>query len=100
MRISCNATRRRAAVTPWHLPTGDLSVVGVVEGDGRRWTRRRVELVPTELPVGYHGLEVELSRYLAHGLLHLLGHDHQGKGEAAKMARAEAALLGRAGMLG
>jgi probable rRNA maturation factor len=45
-------------------------------------------------------VEEELSRYLAHGLLHLLGHDHLERGEAAKMARAEAELLGRPGMLG
>ena len=45
-------------------------------------------------------LDEELSRYLAHGLLHLLGHDHAKKDEAAKMARAEAKLLGRPGMLG
>ena len=47
-----------------------------------------------------HSVEDELSRYLAHGLLHLLGHDHLERGEAAKMARAEAELLGRPGMLG
>ena len=47
-----------------------------------------------------HTVEDELSRYLAHGLLHLLGHDHHRRDEAAKMARAEAKLLGRPGMLG
>lgn len=47
-----------------------------------------------------HTLEQELSRYLAHGLLHLLGHDHHRRSDAAKMARAEAKLLGRPGMLG
>lgn len=47
-----------------------------------------------------HRVEDELSRYLAHGLLHLLGHDHVRRGDAVKMARAEAQLLGRAGMLG
>lgn len=44
-------------------------------------------------------LERELALYLAHGLLHLLGHDHQGKAEARKMARLERKLLGHAGML-
>lgn len=47
-----------------------------------------------------HSVEDELSRYLAHGLLHLLGHDHHRKNDAAKMAQAEASLLGRPGMLG
>ena len=35
----------------------------------------------------------ELDRYLAHGLLHLLGHDHQAPAEAGRMARAEDALV-------
>ncbi len=39
-------------------------------------------------------LSSELSRYLAHGLLHLLGHDHQSPEAAREMAHAEAALLG------
>lgn len=47
-----------------------------------------------------HTVEDELARYLAHGLLHLLGHDHLERGEAARMARAEAKLLGKPGMLG
>lgn len=44
-------------------------------------------------------LERELALYLAHGLLHLLGHDHQTRAEARKMARLERKLLGHAGML-
>lgn len=43
--------------------------------------------------------EDELSLYLAHGLLHLLGFDHQTPGEARKMERLERKLLGHAGML-
>ncbi|MDR0966255.1 MAG: rRNA maturation RNase YbeY [Myxococcales bacterium] len=38
-------------------------------------------------------LASELSRYLAHGLLHLLGHDHHTPEEARAMSRAEEALL-------
>jgi probable rRNA maturation factor len=45
-------------------------------------------------------LEQELDRYLAHGLLHLLGHDHHRRAEARRMARAERRLLGSDGMLG
>lgn len=45
-------------------------------------------------------VEAEVARYLAHGLLHLLGHDHQRPAEAQKMAAEEARLLGREGMLG
>lgn len=38
-------------------------------------------------------LSLELSRYLAHGLLHLMGRDHQTAKEAQKMSRDEEMLL-------
>lgn len=41
----------------------------------------------------------EARLYLAHGLLHLLGHDHLKPGEAKKMAAAEKKLLAQRGML-
>lgn len=45
-------------------------------------------------------LTFELSRYLAHGLLHLVGYDHErSQAEARRMAREEARLLGLPGML-
>lgn len=44
-------------------------------------------------------LERELALYLAHGLLHLLGHDHQTPREARAMEKLERKLLGHAGML-
>lgn len=44
-------------------------------------------------------LEAELARYLAHGLLHLLGHDHHKPAEARRMAAAERKLLGGVGMV-
>jgi probable rRNA maturation factor len=49
-----------------------------------------------------HGrtLSDELALYLAHGLLHLLGYDHErGPADARKMAQMEEKLLGSAGML-
>lgn len=47
-----------------------------------------------------HTLEKELALYLAHGVLHLLGHDHERSAAAArKMAKLEEHLLGGAGML-
>lgn len=47
-----------------------------------------------------HRLEEELDRYLAHGLLHLLGFDHQRAAEARRMARLEARLIGAEGLVG
>ena len=41
----------------------------------------------------------ELDLYLAHGLLHLLGHDHHRHRDAERMAALEARLLGRPGMV-
>lgn len=44
-------------------------------------------------------LRSELSRYLVHGLLHLLGFDHHRAGDARRMRAAERRLLGDEGML-
>ena len=45
-------------------------------------------------------LAFELSRYLAHGMLHRVGLDHErSRAEALRMAREEARLLGLPGML-
>jgi probable rRNA maturation factor len=44
-------------------------------------------------------LQGELDRYLAHGLLHLLGHDHHRPAEARRMAALEDRLLGVPGMV-
>ena len=44
-------------------------------------------------------LAEELDLYLAHGLLHLLGHDHHRRRDAERMATLEARLLGRPGMV-
>jgi probable rRNA maturation factor len=41
----------------------------------------------------------ELDRYLVHGILHLLGFDHEEPGDARRMARAEDELLGADGMV-
>jgi probable rRNA maturation factor len=44
-------------------------------------------------------LNEEVARYLAHGLLHLLGYDHERPAERARMAAAERKLLGVPGMI-
>lgn len=41
----------------------------------------------------------ELERYLAHGLLHLLGYDHERAVDAARMAKKEEDLLKSAGLV-
>jgi len=43
--------------------------------------------------------QTEAKRYLAHGLLHLLGHDHHAKAQAHKMAIWERRLLHGEGMV-
>jgi probable rRNA maturation factor len=48
---------------------------------------------------GKEGLERELERYLAHGLLHLLGYDHHRRAGAVEMASLELRLLGGKGMV-
>ncbi len=44
-------------------------------------------------------VDAELRLYLAHGLLHLLGHDHETPAEEKAMRAAERKLLGKGGML-
>ena len=44
-------------------------------------------------------LAAELDLYLAHGLLHLIGHDHHRRRDAERMAALEARLLGGPGMV-
>ncbi|HLL05002.1 MAG TPA: rRNA maturation RNase YbeY [Myxococcaceae bacterium] len=44
-------------------------------------------------------LESEVARYLAHGVLHLLGYDHERSYDARKMAALEEKLLGGSGMV-
>ena len=48
---------------------------------------------------GKRSLNDELARLLAHGILHLLGHDHEEPADARRMARAEVKLLGSIGMV-
>jgi probable rRNA maturation factor len=44
-------------------------------------------------------VRLELDRYLAHGLLHLLGYDHERRTDAAAMAAAEEKLVRGTGMV-
>ncbi len=49
---------------------------------------------------GRRPLSDELARLLAHGMLHLTGHDHIEPADARKMAAAEVKLLGTVGLVG
>jgi probable rRNA maturation factor len=76
---------------PAHAPPGsgpDLGDLAISLDTARRRAARAGRSV---------GAEVD--RYLVHGLLHLVGHDHQRPTEARDMARLEDELLGRAGMV-
>ena len=59
-----------------------------------RWTPRDGNAKEYE-----RSLDVEMARYLAHGILHLLGHDHEKPTEARRMASLEERLLGGRGMV-
>lgn len=73
--------------TPGPQPVGDV----VISLDTARRQAREMA----------RSLEEELALYLAHGLLHLLGYDHElGPSHARKMAAKEEELLGAQGMVG
>jgi probable rRNA maturation factor len=79
------------ADTPSYLESATRRVLGdvVISLETARRARRLHETT----------LRNELALYLAHGLLHLLGHDHLRRAEARRMAREEDRLLRGAGML-
>ncbi len=45
------------------------------------------------------GIRHELARYLVHGMLHLLGYDHEKRADARRMARREMELLSSPGLI-
>lgn len=51
------------------------------------------EAAEERVPADHH-----LAHLTVHGLLHLLGHDHEDEAEAARMEALETAILGRLGM--
>ena len=71
--------------TPGPLPIGDVVI--------------SIDTTTRQALLYQRPFREELSRYLAHGLLHLLGYDHVRKAGAAAMAAKEKELLGRAGMV-
>jgi probable rRNA maturation factor len=99
--------RIRALNRAWRGKDKATDVLSFPAGDNPHLGLRPLGDVVISLPTARRAakehsvsLENELDRYLAHGLLHLLGHDHHRKADARRMARAEQALLGTPGMLG
>jgi probable rRNA maturation factor len=75
-----------AARVPGSPLLGDLVIAVPV---ARRWAKR------LRRPVA-----AELALYAAHGLLHLVGHDHQTAKQSAAMEAMERKLLGERGLIG
>jgi len=76
---------------PLHEPPGrsaELGDVAISIDTARRRARRSGS-----------PLLAEVDRYLVHGILHLLGHDHERPRDARAMAALEAEVLGRSGMV-
>jgi len=80
--ITIDLTFEQGGSQTWHLPTANLTVVGTVDGDGRRWVRRRVEVDAADAPAGYHRLAVELEHDQHHATL-LLAPQHVVQPDAA-----------------
>jgi probable rRNA maturation factor len=55
------------------------------------------EVAAEQAPPGPDGLRAELDLLVAHGVLHLLGYDHDTEEAAASMRRREEAACGRSG---
>jgi probable rRNA maturation factor len=99
--------RIRALNSKWRGIDRATDVLSFPAGDNPSVSARPlgdvvISLATARRAAAEHGarLSDELDRYLAHGLLHLLGYDHHRRADARRMARAEQRLLGRAGMLG
>ena len=57
-----------------------------------------VQRAASQARAGKHPLEQEVQLLVVHGILHLLGHDHAGAGEKARMWTAQASVLESLGL--
>ncbi len=87
--------RKDAATDVLSFPTGDAPGLDNVLGD----IVISYETAERRAKASGGRVEAELERYLAHGLLHLLGYDHTSRAQAQEMASREEKLLGRRGMV-
>jgi probable rRNA maturation factor len=87
-RLNRRYRRRNAATDVLSFPSdvpGDLGDVVIAAGVARRQARE-----------AGHSIQVEYRTLALHGLLHLLGYDHEG--DDRRMARVEARLRKRGGL--
>ena len=80
----------------------DVLSFSLLEGDGARHRGKllgdvviSVETAARQATARHRGLDEEIGRLVVHGLLHILGHDHEDAAEA-KIMRAEQRRLWRA----
>jgi probable rRNA maturation factor len=99
-RLNRDWRKKDKATDVLSFPSGDAAELGVAQ---RRSLLGDVVIsVETARRVAKrHGVAVrsELTLYLAHGLLHLLGFDHHRRADRKAMATEELRLLGVSGML-
>lgn len=104
-RLNRDWRKKDKATDVLSFPSGDASTASA---DAFGVTRRRLLLGDVVISVEtarrvakHHGVAVrsELTLYLAHGLLHLLGFDHHRRADRKAMATEELRLLGASGML-
>jgi probable rRNA maturation factor len=78
------------------FPLSDPAGIGPVLGD----VVMSVETAARRARADGRPIARELERYLAHGILHLLGYDHERPEDARRMAAKEAALARDEGLVG
>jgi probable rRNA maturation factor len=70
------------------IPDGELGDIVIATGVAKRQARD-----------ARHSLQTELRVLALHGLLHLLGYDHEDRNDGGRMARTEARLRRKGGLM-
>jgi probable rRNA maturation factor len=95
-RLNRHWRKKDRATDVLSFPISDQSGNGALLGD----VVISVETAARRARRGRFSIDEELDRYLAHGVLHLLGYDHEQAADAREMAEKEAELTGAAGLVG
>jgi probable rRNA maturation factor len=77
-----------------------LSFPGMEENSARAWLGDIIICVPVirrEAQAQHKSADAHFAHMVVHGVLHLLGHDHQRQREAREMERLETTILGKLG---